>query len=60
MAKCAIKWKPRGDGAISADKRFVINADPDGFYVVDLDTYDEPDRVPKTLAAAKAWACRRR
>lgn len=60
MAKCKLKWQRRGDGgAISTNKRFVINPDPDGFYVVDLDTYDEPDNIPKTLAAAKAWACKR-
>ena len=59
MAKCALTWKPRDGGVISADKRFVINPDPDGFYVVDLVTYDEPDVIPKTMRAAKAWACKR-
>lgn len=56
MATCRIRWKKRGHGLVSVDKRFAIN--PGGraaWHIVDLDTYNEA--AATSLPAAKRAAC---
>jgi hypothetical protein len=46
-------WKRHRGGWLSPDKRFSILPDPDGYYVLDMDTFNEETvRTPSQALAA--------